>query len=91
MISGQGNQKFKKNFVCRWKPGVASALNYIEISDNKSPILIPYPSWDTNILPEEIKGSPEESSEEILEWDDQSILCFVMTDFYDINYKYFFQ
>lgn len=35
-----------------WKAGVASSLNYIKIDDSKqqSPILIPYPSWETNTI-----------------------------------------
>lgn len=38
-------------FVCRWKSGVASSLNYINIDSNEtSPILIPYPSWEANSL-----------------------------------------
>lgn len=38
-----------------WKAGVASSLNYIKIDDSKqqSPVLTPYPSWETNL----IKGS----------------------------------
>lgn len=40
--------------VCfRWKSGVASSLNYIKISDEKSPVLYPYPSWEANELPTE--------------------------------------
>lgn len=35
----------------RWKSGVASSLNYVKISDEKSPILHPYPSWEANELP----------------------------------------
>lgn len=37
--------------VFRWKSGVASSLNYITISDEKSPILHPYPNWELNTLP----------------------------------------
>lgn len=33
----------------RWKSGVASSLNYINIdSKDSSPILMPYPSWEAN-------------------------------------------
>lgn len=31
---------------------MASSLNYVTISDEKSPILHPYPSWDANTLPD---------------------------------------
>ncbi|GJQ71808.1 hypothetical protein Trydic_g11494 [Trypoxylus dichotomus] len=38
--------------VPRWKAGVTSTLNYIPLNSNdKSPPLIPYPSWETNLLP----------------------------------------
>lgn len=37
--------------MLRWKSGVAASLNYVTISDEKSPILHPYPSWDANTLP----------------------------------------
>lgn len=36
--------------VPRWKAGVASSLNYIRISDQKSPVLVPYPSWEANTI-----------------------------------------
>lgn len=36
----------------RWKAGVASSLNYVNISNpNKTPDLIPYPSWQANTIP----------------------------------------
>lgn len=36
----------------RWKSGVASSLNYINIdSKETNPKLIPYPSWQANSLP----------------------------------------
>lgn len=38
-------------FFCRWKSGVASSLNYFKITDEKSPVLHPYPSWSANELP----------------------------------------
>lgn len=38
-------------YSCRWKSGVASSLNYVTISDEKSPVLHPYPSWKANTLP----------------------------------------
>lgn len=36
--------------IPRWRAGVASALNYVEIGSNKTS-LKPYPSWDTNFNP----------------------------------------
>lgn len=37
--------------VPRWKSGVASSLNYINIdSKESSPVLIPYPSWEANTV-----------------------------------------
>lgn len=41
--------------VPRWKGGVASSLNYIQLpADEKSPVLHPYPSWSANTLPIEV-------------------------------------
>lgn len=39
-------------FIFSWKAGVASSLNYIKLDENQtqSPILIPYPSWETNTI-----------------------------------------
>lgn len=35
--------------IPRWKPGVASALNYVDLDDtNLSPKFKPYPSWEDN-------------------------------------------
>lgn len=34
----------------RWKSGVASSLNYVKISNEESPILIPYPNWEANTI-----------------------------------------
>lgn len=42
----------KNKFICRWKSGVASSLNVFQMSDEKSPVLQPYPSWEANTLPE---------------------------------------
>lgn len=39
--------------VPRWKAGVASSLNYIDLSDEQSPKFHPYPSWEANTLPKE--------------------------------------
>ncbi|KAH8375724.1 hypothetical protein KR093_003134 [Drosophila rubida] len=45
--------------VPRWKAGVAATLNYIDLSTNeKSPKLRPYPSWEANKLPIEV--APQE-------------------------------
>lgn len=40
----------------RWKSGVTASLNYIKISDEQSPVLHPYPSWEANTL--EINDNP---------------------------------
>ncbi|KAI8115218.1 Protein yellow [Lucilia cuprina] len=40
--------------VPRWKAGVASTLNYVDLNSNdKSPKLMPYPSWEANKVPKE--------------------------------------
>lgn len=51
----------------RWKSGVASSLNYITISDDKSPIFHPYPSWELNTLPgsEPTPSSSESTGKQI--------------------------
>lgn len=49
----------------RWKAGVAASLNYIPISNNRSPVLIPYPSWELNRLPGEV-GAVEETGSDRL-------------------------
>ncbi len=36
---------------------MASSLNYVTISDEKSPILHPYPSWNANTLPDNAQHS----------------------------------
>ena len=46
----------------RWKSGVASSLNYITISDEKSPVLHPYPSWEANELPVDKKDKISDDS-----------------------------
>lgn len=43
--------------VPRWKTGVGSTLNYIEISDQRSPILHPYPNFSMNQLPSSSSGN----------------------------------
>lgn len=47
---------------CRWKSGVASSLNYIKISDEKSPVFHPYPSWEANELPGEAATTESDSN-----------------------------
>jgi len=47
--------------VPRWKSGVASSLNYITIGDEKSPVLHPYPTWEANELPADVKTGTIES------------------------------
>ncbi|CAO1438219.1 unnamed protein product [Diamesa tonsa] len=50
--------------VPRWKTGVASSLNYFTVTDEKSPVLTPYPDWASNELPadEVTKKSDENTS-----------------------------
>ncbi|XP_035779571.1 L-dopachrome tautomerase yellow-f2-like [Anopheles albimanus] len=47
--------------VPRWKAGVAASLTYVNVSDDMSPKLRPYPSWDENILPREPVNGQNES------------------------------
>ncbi|CAH1393209.1 unnamed protein product [Nezara viridula] len=39
--------------VPRWKSGVPSTLNYVKVTDGESPLLHPYPNWETNNVTEE--------------------------------------
>lgn len=42
--------------VPRWKAGVAASLNYVDLnSEEKSPKLRPYPSWEANTLPIDVQ------------------------------------
>lgn len=43
--------------VPRWKTGVGSTLNFIDISNEKSPVLHPYPNFSMNQLPESTSSS----------------------------------
>lgn len=44
----------------RWKSGVASSLNYVNLSSTESsPILKPYPSWETNTVEGDVSHEPE--------------------------------
>lgn len=53
--------------VPRWKSGVAASLNFVNITDELTPVLHPYPSWEANQLPEssnadsatKMEGSPK--------------------------------
>lgn len=47
-------------YVFRWKSGVASSLNYVKISNEESPVLIPYPNWEANTI--ESDGSTAQAS-----------------------------
>jgi hypothetical protein len=42
---------------------VAATLNYVEISDETSPILNPYPSWEDNQLPKDY--NPDAKTKEL--------------------------
>lgn len=48
--------------IPRYRPGVASSLNYVEIGTEKSPKLNPYPSWDANFIQEEKENSLKDNS-----------------------------
>lgn len=44
----------------RWRSGVASSLNYVKLSSQQtSPLLIPYPSWDANTIEGDVTQGPE--------------------------------
>ncbi|BFF93252.1 protein yellow [Drosophila madeirensis] len=48
--------------VPRWKAGVAATLNYIDLtSTEKSPKLHPYPSWEANKLPIDVKPQDQKT------------------------------
>lgn len=59
----------------RWKSGVASSLNYVDISStNESPVLQPYPSWEANRVdsdgsqtPENVGGRTDAKKAEVVE------------------------
>lgn len=51
-----------RDLNCRWKDGVASSLGYFEMTDEKSPVIKPYPSWEDHELPEEGKSSGRNTS-----------------------------
>lgn len=48
--------------VPRWKNGVASSLNYIDVDGAQDQILKPYPSMKDNLVPDNAKKAPSNSS-----------------------------
>ncbi|XP_058125130.1 protein yellow [Anopheles ziemanni] len=48
--------------VPRWKSGVAASLTYVNVSDEISPDLRPYPSWEENQLPTDHHTMSDEDS-----------------------------
>lgn len=57
----------------RWKAGVAASLNYIQLSDEPSPVLHPYPNWEShNLSGNDFSG---ESSEEESKWFGSNLFC----------------
>lgn len=51
-------KNIKKILNFRWRNGVASGLNYIDLPSNEmSPKLNPYPSWDANLLSNKLSES----------------------------------
>uniref|UniRef100_A0A182IQZ6 Protein yellow n=1 Tax=Anopheles atroparvus TaxID=41427 RepID=A0A182IQZ6_ANOAO len=48
--------------VPRWKTGVAASLTYVNVSDEMSPKLQPYPSWEENQLPTDHNSPADEGS-----------------------------
>lgn len=64
--------------VPRLASGIPSSLNYIKLTDGKTPILHPYPSWDVHKLPVESNPARVNSSdaerENILEKNNSTII-----------------
>ncbi|XP_063621302.1 protein yellow-like [Cydia splendana] len=48
--------------VPRWKNGVASSLNYVDVDGAQDQILKPYPSLKDNLVPDDAKELPSNSS-----------------------------
>ncbi|XP_048484861.1 protein yellow [Plutella xylostella] len=48
--------------VPKWKNGVASSLNYIDVDGAQDQLLKPYPSWKDNLIPDTAKELPSNSS-----------------------------
>ncbi|XP_021189027.3 protein yellow [Helicoverpa armigera] len=48
--------------VPRWKAGVASTLNYVDIDGPQDQLLKPYPSFKDNFVPDDAKELPSNSS-----------------------------
>lgn len=48
--------------VPKWKNGIASSLNYINVDGPKDQALKPYPSWEDNLLADDTKELPSNNS-----------------------------
>ncbi|KOB77206.1 Yellow-c [Operophtera brumata] len=48
--------------VPRWKNGVASSLNYVDVDGAQDQLLKPYPSLEANLIPDSAKELPSNSS-----------------------------
>lgn len=48
--------------VPRWKNGVASSLNYVDVDGSQDQLLKPYPSLKDNLVPDTAKELPSNSS-----------------------------
>lgn len=48
--------------VPRWKNGVASSLNYVDLDGAQDQLLKPYPSWKDNLVADTAKDLPSNSS-----------------------------
>lgn len=48
--------------VPRWKNGVASSLNYVDVDGPSDQLLKPYPSWKDNLVSDTAKELPSNSS-----------------------------
>lgn len=48
--------------VPKWKNGIPSSLNYVDIDGAKDQVLKPYPSWRDNLISDTAKELPSNSS-----------------------------
>lgn len=48
--------------IPRWKNGVASSLNFVDVDGPKDQLLKPYPSWKDNLVADSAKELPSNSS-----------------------------
>lgn len=48
--------------VPRWKSGVASSLNYVDVDGAQNQLLKPYPSLEANFMPDSAKELPSNNS-----------------------------